>query len=214
MKEKEIAYQITNTYSTMNTLTEKTKNVWFVCHGIGFLSRYFISYFTMLDEDENYIIAPQASSKYYLNGEYKHVGASWLTKENTEAEIKNVMTNLSAIYQNEQIPEHVNFYVLGFSQGVSVAMRWVARHKIQCDKLIVYAGSIPTELTSEDFDFINPEKTKVIGVVGLQDAYLTQERIQIEHQKMQSLFGNNYIFKTFDGKHEMRSDVLEMLKDS
>ena len=66
MEEKEIAYQITNTYSTMNTLTKNTKNVWFACHGIGFLSRYFIKYFDTLNPEENYIIAPQASSKYYL----------------------------------------------------------------------------------------------------------------------------------------------------
>ena len=69
MKEKEISYQITNTYSTLNELTEKTKNVWFVCHGIGYLSRYFISYFEGLNPEENYFIAPQASSKYYVKNE-------------------------------------------------------------------------------------------------------------------------------------------------
>jgi predicted esterase len=213
MKEKEISYQITNSYTTMNTLTEKTKNVWFVCHGIGFLSRYFMMYFNMLDETENYIIAPQASSKYYLKGEYKHVGASWLTKENTQAEIQNVMANFNAIYEAEQIPAHVNFFILGFSQGVSVAMRWVARCKIPCDKLMIYAGGIPVELTKEDFEFMDFDTTKIINVVGLQDEYLTEKRMQKELQKMRLLFGNQYIFKTFDGTHEMRPDVLEMLKN-
>ncbi|MEM6685609.1 MAG: esterase [Bacteroidota bacterium] len=211
MKEKEIAYQITNTYSTLNELTSKTKNVWLVCHGIGFLSRYFIQYFTALNPVENYVIAPQASSKYYLKNEYKHVGASWLTKENTQAEIKNVMANLNAIYQAEQIPEHVNFFVLGFSQGVSVAMRWVARHQIHCDKLMIYAGSIPTELTREDFAFINPQKTKILNIVGLQDEYFTEERMQQEHTKMQSLFGTNYIYKTYEGTHTVSKTALDML---
>ncbi|AXG71897.1 phospholipase/carboxylesterase [Kordia sp. SMS9] len=212
MKEKEIAYQITNTYSTMNELTEQTKNVWFVCHGIGFLSRYFIKYFETLNAEENYIIAPQASSKYYLNNEYKHVGASWLTKENTQAEIKNVMANLNAIYHAEQIPNRLNFFVLGFSQGVSVAMRWVARHKIPCDKLMIYAGSIPTELTKKDFEFLHTETTKIINIVGLQDEYFTETRMQQEHEKMQLLFENNYIFKTFQGTHKVSRTALEMLK--
>ncbi|KAB8153074.1 esterase [Kordia sp. TARA_039_SRF] len=212
MKEKEIAYQITNTYSTMNELTNNTKNVWFVCHGIGFLSRYFIKYFEALDSEENYVIAPQASSKYYLNGEYKHVGASWLTRENTQAEIENVMANLNAIYHAEQIPEHVNFFVLGFSQGVSVAMRWVARYQISCAKLIVYAGSIPNELTEKDFEFIHPEKTKIINIVGLQDPYFTEARMQQEHEKMQTLFGEHYIFKTYEGTHKVDRKALQLLE--
>lgn len=206
--EKEISYQITNTYTTVNSLTAKTKNVWFVCHGIGFLSRYFAAYFEVLNPEENYIIAPQASSKYYLKNEYKHVGASWLTKENTQKEIENVMANLNAIYKAEQIPTNVNFYVLGFSQGVSVAMRWVARFKIPCHKLIIYAGSIPHELTKEDFDFIDHNTTKVINIVGTKDEYLTEKRMQAELSKMQDLFGDNYFFNTFEGTHQLSKNVL------
>jgi predicted esterase len=158
------------------------------------------------------MIAPQASSKYYLNGEYKHVGASWLTRENTQAEIENVMANLNAIYHAEQIPEHVNFFVLGFSQGVSVAMRWVARYQISCAKLIVYAGSIPNELTEKDFEFIHPEKTKIINIVGLQDPYFTEARMQQEHEKMQTLFGEHYIFKTYEGTHKVDRKALQLLE--
>jgi len=212
--EKEISYQITNTYTTLNELTEKTKNVWFVCHGIGFLSRYFIHYFNELNADENYIIAPQAASKYYVKNEYKHVGASWLTKENTQKEIENVMNNLNAIYEAEKIPIRVNFFVLGFSQGVSVAMRWVSRYKIPCEKLIIYAGSIPTELTAENFSFMNLDQTKVINVVGTQDAYLTETRMQQELDKMELLFGKQYQFLTFEGTHEMSKEVLETLTKS
>ena len=60
IKEAEIAYQIKNTYSTLNTHTSDTKKVWLVFHGIGYLSRYFLKYFKHLDPKENYIIAPQA----------------------------------------------------------------------------------------------------------------------------------------------------------
>ena len=43
--EKEISYQSTNSYSTLNTLNTKTKNVWLVFHGMSYLSRYFLKYF-------------------------------------------------------------------------------------------------------------------------------------------------------------------------
>ena len=58
--EKEISYISSNSYSTLNNINENTENVWFVCHGMGYLSRYFLKYFKTLDSDKNYIIAPQA----------------------------------------------------------------------------------------------------------------------------------------------------------
>ena len=48
-EEKEITYTTRNSYSTLNTLTERTKNVWFVFHGMGYLSRYFLRYFKHLN---------------------------------------------------------------------------------------------------------------------------------------------------------------------
>ena len=97
LEEKKVSYQTTNTYETLNTLTDKTKNVWIVLHGIGYLSKYFISYFNELNADENYIIAPQAPSKYYLKSNYKYVGANWLTKENRILETENVLQYLDAV---------------------------------------------------------------------------------------------------------------------
>ena len=58
--EKEISYTTTNSYSTLNHYSNLTKNVWFVCHGMHYLSRYFLKYFKDLNKEENYIIAPQA----------------------------------------------------------------------------------------------------------------------------------------------------------
>ncbi|MGB3152211.1 MAG: esterase, partial [Maribacter sp.] len=136
---KSITYNSTNTYETLNELTGKTKNIWIVFHGIGYLSRYFLKYFDELPREENYIIAPQAPSKYYLKNEYKYVGASWLTKENTDQEIKNVLSYMDALLEAEQISENSNLIVFGFSQGVSIALRWLAKTKLNCSKLILYA---------------------------------------------------------------------------
>ena len=94
IQEKNVTYNTQNTYATLNALSEKTKYVWLVFHGIGYLSRYFLKHFSQLNSEEHYIIAPQAPSKYYLKNEYKYVGASWLTKENTLTETENVMSYL------------------------------------------------------------------------------------------------------------------------
>ena len=147
MKEttKIVSYSNTSTYETLNQLTDKTKNVWVVFHGIGYLSRYFLRYFDELPEEENYVIAPQAPSKYYLKNDYKYVGASWLTKENTGQEIQNIFSYLAAILEKEKISTNTNVIVFGFSQGVSIATRWLAKTKQSCSKLILYAGGIPEE---------------------------------------------------------------------
>ena len=112
-EEKEISYTITNSYSTLNTLTKATKNVWFVCHGMGYLSRYFLNYFQNLNPNENYIIAPQAQSKYYIPPKFQYVGASWLTKENTIKETENVMRYFDAVFEAEAIPKDKNLIVFG-----------------------------------------------------------------------------------------------------
>ena len=140
--QKEAAYTSTNTYRTLNNLTEKTKNVWMVFHGMGYLSKYFINYFSELDADENYIIAPQAPSKYYQGKDFKHVGASWLTRENTMTETQNILNYVDAVYKKESIESFPNLIVMGYSQGVSIATRWVASREIQCNKLILHSGGI------------------------------------------------------------------------
>lgn len=204
--EKKVSYQISNTYSTLNEFTSKTKNVWVVFHGIGYLSRYFLKYFKELNPDENYIIAPQAQSKYYLTDKYHHVGASWLTKENTEAEIENMLTYLEEVYQAEQLKDAPNLILMGYSQGVSVATRWVARNKIECSKLILHSGGLPKELQPADFGFLR--NTEVALIYGTEDKYLNEERLTSERDRAKKLFGNKMRIISFDGGHEVNKEIL------
>ncbi len=209
LEEKEITYQTSNSYTTLNRLTDKTKTVWFVCHGMGYLSRYFLRYFNELNADENYIIAPQAPSKYYIPPKF-HVGANWLTKDNTEQGTKSIMNYFDAVFEAEQIPEDKAFIVLGYSQGVSVAMRYLARRKLMCDQLVIHSGGIPKELTSEDFSYLK-DHTKVSLIYGTQDEYLNEERIQYETERAHELFGSNVSIKPFEGKHVVNIELINQL---
>jgi predicted esterase len=195
----------------LNHLTTATENVWVVFHGIGYLSRYFIRYFASLPEATNYIIAPQAPSKYYLNNDYKNVGASWLTKENTVVETKNDLAYLEAVLEQEHIPDRCRLIVLGFSQGVSIAMRWVAQRKMPCHHLVLYAGGIPNELQASDFAFLMEAKGKITSVVGDSDEYLTPERRAGEMEKLQRLFLGKAQSVIFKGGHAMEKELLSAL---
>ena len=206
--EKEISYKSTNSYSTLNILTKDTKNVWLVCHGLGYLSRYFLRYFKKLDPTENYIIAAQAPNKYYQGKSFKHVGACWFTKENTKTEVTNVCNYLHAILETEAIPKDKNIILFGYSQGVSVALRYLAKHKLKCKNIIIHSGGIPKELIPEDFKNLN---TKVSLIYGTKDEYLNQDRMTYETNRAEELFGANLEIIPFNGTHEINTELINSI---
>ena len=208
---KSVTYISSNSYQTRNAISPSTKNIWMVFHGMGYLSRYFLKYFDVLSSEENYIIAPQAPSKYYLNESFKHVGASWLTREDTETEIENVLNYVHSVWETEAIETTASRIVFGFSQGVSVALRWVAKKRIACEILVLYAGAIPKELTEDDLEFLIDNGTKVLLVYGDKDPYLSEERIKKEIQKAKLLFKASLEVIPFQGGHEMRSEILRSI---
>src|SRR5690606_3201577 len=205
--EKEASYRATNTYSTLNTLTEKTKNICVVFHGMGYLSKYFIKYFSEMDAEENYIIAPQAPSKYYQGKNFKHVGASWLTRENTIADTHNILNYVDAVVEKELPDFKANLIVLGYSQGVSIATRWVASRNIQCDKLILHSGGIPSKLKNQDFEFLK-SSAQVIYLYRNKDEYITEARETEEKLKCSKLFQSRLKIEVFEGIHEVNTAIL------
>lgn len=204
--QKEVIYQSVNTYDTLNDLTPNTKKVWLVFHGIGYLSRYFIRIFDKLDPDENYIIAPQAPSKYYKGDTYKKVGASWLTKENTNTETENVLRYIDSIVTAEKISNNLQFIVLGYFQGVSIASRWIVSRKITCDVFILISGGFPKELKKEDFTFLN-DKTKIIHILGKNDPYFEIEKVKAEKNRVKGILPQ-IEFRTHSGGHELNINSI------
>ena len=208
--EKQVSYPNTNTYVTLNTYSSKTKNIWLVFHGMGYLSRYFIKYFEELDPEENFIIAPQAPSKYYQGKNFKHVGASWLTRENTLNDTVNILSYVDAVYKAEMPNSKRRFIVLGYSQGVSIACRWLSSRKIQCDELVLHSGGIPKELKPNDFSYMNTN-SKVTYLYGDKDQYITEARITEEDLIASNLFGKRLKTLVFDGIHEVNKTYLQQL---
>ena len=187
-KEKQIKYESSNSYSTLNKLTEDTKHIWLVFHGMGYLSRYFIR-------------------------EFEEFGASWLTKENTVVETENVLTYVNAIYKAEIKPilekhNHVKFHVLGFSQGVSIASRFVAKYNISCDNLVLHSGGIPKELEPLDFKTF---KGKAWLLYGNEDEWLTDEKLEYEKGRALILFSERLTTLEFQGAHKLNTEALNKI---
>jgi len=207
--KKSVKYSTINSYHSKGEYNEFTEVVWVVFHGMGYLSKYFIKYFTKLPES-HFVICPQAPSKYYQGEKFKHVGASWLTREDTVTETKNVLTYIDAVFKKEITTKAKKLIVLGYSQGVSIATRWIASRKINCDHLILHSGGIPIELKKEDFTFLEPS-TKVTYLYGDKDQYITEARKTEEQLKGSKLFGEKLEVLMFKGVHEVNTAYINSL---
>ena len=210
--EKQVKYTASNSYSTLNTFSDKTKNIWLVFHGMGYLSKYFIRYFSELNPEENFIIAPQAPSKYYIGPKFKHVGASWLTRENTSEDTKNVLSYIDSVWIKEQPKVMPRFIVMGYSQGVSIATRWLASRNINCDELLLHSGGIPVELEPADFEHLS-ETCRVTYLYGNEDEYINEARKTEEQLKGTKLFGSRLHIHEFKGIHEVNTTFLLQMAD-
>lgn len=209
--EKEVSFKTIKTYSTLNTIDNKNQNIWFACHGIGQLSHYFLNNFLNIPKEKNYIIAPQAPSKFYNSTQTRRVGACWLTKENTQLEQQNIFRYFDEILKHEK-PVTPNIF-MGFSQGVSVMLRYLAYKKLNVNDIVIMSGKIPEELNESDFNFLS-KKTRVWLSYGLHDPLLNNKHIDIEINKSRQLFGKRVNIKAFDGKHEIHQELILKLGEN
>ncbi len=123
------------------------KTCWICLHGYGMLGQYFLPKLEPLFQEDTLVIVPEALSRFYLDPQYEKVGASWMTKEDRLLDIQEQHLYLNKVYQELIKPiKNLQFVnVLGFSQGVATAWRWVQQQKIIVDNFVVWAGSIPLE---------------------------------------------------------------------
>lgn len=196
-------------YCTLGEMSERTRHVWFVLHGYGQLAEYFIRSFKNIQDDETYIVAPEALSRFYLKDHAERVGASWMTRETRESEIDDYVAYLDTLYQTvfkAHSPENIRVTVLGFSQGTATACRWLDRGQLRCDRLILWAGYFANGLTGVVAnDRLPADDTHFI--YGNRDMYLTQfdTARYLENLKDSVPFLQ---IKSYEGGHSIDPEVL------
>jgi predicted esterase len=208
--QKTIDLQLTAAYETYGTLSDTTETIIMAFHGYGELARYFIRKFDFLDEAKHYVIAPQGLSKFYMNN-HTRVGASWMTKENRELDLRNQLHYVQTVFETET--ESVDFsnkklVIFGFSQGTATASRWAVMHQIPFDTFIAYAGHLAYELTEKDFDFMKTE-AETICFLGDNDQFYNGDNIPKFETTFKTVFPKGK-FEIFEGKHEVLREVLKL----
>ncbi|HEV7348330.1 phospholipase [Telluribacter sp.] len=199
----------TATYYTLGELNANTKRVWFVLHGYGQLAQPFIKKFESLDDGQTLIVAPEALSRFYLEGSFEKIGASWMTREERELEIDDYVSYLDQVYQRvmqEAKVEDMEINLLGFSQGTATACRWANRGMIRCDRLILWAGHLANGLR----DLLNPDRmpSSCYFVYGAQDQFLSKIDLSTYLDKLAEEAPQMKIIP-YQGGHAINEHVLK-----
>ncbi len=209
-------------YYTLGPTHGFPREIWFVCHGYGQLAARFIQQFARLDDGSRLIVAPEALSRYYLDPipERRHqrtprVGASWMTREDREAEIVDYVSFLDRVaseVRHRIAGASPRIVVLGFSQGTATVSRWLAAGGHRADEVVLWGGAIPPELEPAAW-FERLQGASLTLVAGNSDEFATPGVVAAEGERL-SMAGVSYTLQRYNGGHLIDGDVLEALAGS
>jgi predicted esterase len=209
-------------YSVMGSFDARLAEVWIVCHGHGQLASRFLTRFIPIERGDRLFVAPEALSRYYLtppqggpHAPNTPVGATWMTSEDRENEIQDYIDYLDILY--DEIFSLVNrkavrLWVLGFSQGCATVARWVARGKADPDRVVLWAGLLPPELSALDAAALS-RRAPLTVVLGRDDDFAKPDLVAAQESRLKDL-GVAYQAIRFDGGHEIVSDTLRSLAEN
>lgn len=186
-------------------------NVWVVLHGYKQLARRFLRRFTTLDDGTRLIVAPEALSRFYVGAERgRHgaesvVGATWMTREDRLNEIRDYVAYLDRLLARVA-PEPGRVTVLGFSQGVATATRWVVHGTPKPARLVLWGDFTPPDLDVERARTALAD-VDVVLVRGLRDPSLT-ERLTTEEAERLARSGIHHRLVSYDGGHDIDAETL------
>lgn len=208
-------------YAVMGSFDADLREVWMVCHGHGQLAARFLSRFVVLERDDRLFIAPEALSRFYLtnnpNGVHRPdspVGATWMTREDRDAEIEDQITYLDLVHDEifrKVERDSVRLWILGFSQGVATVTRWLARGRTSPDRVVLWAGMIPPELDAGAARALCA-RAPVTIVAGSTDEFATPKVVAAQEAKLREL-GVAFDPVAFEGGHDLSESVLMELAE-
>lgn len=215
---RHIAARKTARYALLGDPASDISDVWFVCHGYGQLATRFITRFEPIASAGRLIIAPEALSRFYPermaghHGTGSQPGASWMTSEDREAEITDYVGYLNGVYDAitaELGGRKFTMRALGFSQGASTVARWIAAGQVTSDQVILWAGSVPPELTPGNAHRL-AAKSPLALVIGDADPFITDKILDAQLALITKL-GVPYTVVRFMGGHDVESAALHAL---
>lgn len=206
-------------YHVLEPAGEGAGDTWFVLHGYRQLARRFLRRFEALAADDRRIVAPEGLSRFYLDrtrgrhGPEHRVGASWMTREDREPEIRDYVRYLDLLADRVLGPDPVRApRVLGFSQGVHTAARWAVLGEREIAQLVLWGAYLPPDLEREAASR-RLDALDLVLVEGEDDPHADPERRRRQDERLEAW---GVVPRRFEhpGGHELDADLLASLLES
>jgi predicted esterase len=137
-----------------------------------------------------------------------------MTAEDRELEMQDYVGYLDLLHDeifSVVDRSKVRLWVLGFSQGTATAARWVATGNVDPDRVVLYAGLLPSELDREHAARL-AKRSPLTIVLGTNDEFARPELIAAQEARLRELRTPHTIIR-FEGGHEITADVLMRLTE-
>lgn len=190
--------------------------LWYVLHGYKQLARRFMRRFAPIHDGTRRIVAPEALSRFYIgqepgrHGPTSVVGATWMTREDRLHEIRDYVAYLDRLH--EAVDPEVGgapVTVLGFSQGVATAARWVTQGAIRPVRLVAWGDTLPPDLDMEAAAR-RLQGCELVLVRGSRDPAVGAERAAREREALEAA-GIAWRTLSYEGGHDIHLAPLREL---
>ncbi len=182
-----------------------------VLHGFGQVAGQFIKVFEPLAQKGILVAAPQGAHQLYTNLKERRVGFSWLTKYERDQSVSDFVAYMEQFFKLLQETCEVDsqrVFMLGFSQGVSMAYRTWAHSSLPVRGVIACGGDLPPDIV-EQLEGLPP--IQILLVHGRQDEEVSPEKAQkaLKHLRASGLKPELF---DFEGGHVVPSRALPKVK--
>ena len=224
MTVRHIAAVKTARYVVLGPEAGPVDEVWVACHGYGQLAAYFARHFRAVEAPGRLVVVPEGLSRFYLDGgdggRYERIGASWMTRDEREADIADTNRYLDDVFvavcaRAEADVQTVPLVVFGFSQGTATVTRWLAQSPLvrarpeRVRRLVLWGGGLPhdLDLAAEAGWLATSDLTLVAGD---RDGLATPARV-LEQECRMTAAGLPHRVVSFAGEHRLDDRILRGL---
>ncbi len=216
-------------YATAGAPHADAARLWIVFHGYGETAAGFIAPFVNAAPDDTRIVAPEGLSRFYAQmpradgSHLAQTGATWLTRDDREDDLRDAMGMLHAVVAREHASivhrrgTAPRVCLLGFSQGVAMSMRFaidVANNpslgaSATLAAHVLWAGGLAHDVTNSALQNAWRDTT-VAAVLGSRDQFATDASRAAMRQRMDEI-GVRVHEYSFDGGHRLHTPLLREL---
>lgn len=213
----------TGRYAWVGANPAMARRLWFVLHGYGQLAERFLRPFIDVVPEDTTVVAIEGLNRFYrampqADGSHlQHVGANWMTRDGREHDIRDALEWLDTAYRavagvETFIWRRHTVGVLGFSQGVAMASRWVARNRVMVDTFAVWAGTLAADVEDDALSFVLRDKPVTL-VSGDADPLFPDAARDATLARLRAV-STAVHEERFAGAHTLEPDTLRRVLDA